>query len=211
MKFGIIIQDLDAAQAANILEQLSGGENISVTRTGGNEGEFDSQNMPWDERIHAGTKSKNADGRWKGKKGVDEATRTAVEAELKSKAPSPGLSATLDRLEQQVGIQPAPTAPVAAPVAPVVVAPQAPVAPPVASPVAAPVAQAPITRDFKGLMQQISNLFAAKSIDPNYPGTIVQRVNAGFGVTIATITDVANDARYVEYAWQCLEVDGKAA
>lgn len=199
MKFGIIIQDLDASQAANILEQLSGGENISVTRAG-NEGEFDKDNMPWDERIHAGTKSKNADGRWKRKKGVEDSMVAAVEGELKSSAPI--------AVPAQTG-----NVPVAAPVgfaAPVVV-PAAVIAP------AAPVANAPlsvppaITRDFKGLMQQISNLFAAKNIDPNYPGTIVARINSGFGVTIATITDIANDARYVEYAWQCLEVDGKAA
>lgn len=42
----------------------------------------DKRGIPWDARIHAGTKTKTADGNWKNKRGVDEAERQQIEAEL---------------------------------------------------------------------------------------------------------------------------------
>jgi len=50
-------------------------------------GELDSTGLPWDERIHAKTKAKNADGSWRGRRGVDDATVAAVETQLRSVAP----------------------------------------------------------------------------------------------------------------------------
>lgn len=44
--------------------------------------DVDSRGLPWDERIHAGTKATNADGSWRNKRGVDKALVEAVEAEL---------------------------------------------------------------------------------------------------------------------------------
>ena len=44
--------------------------------------ELDSRDMPWDARIHAGTKTKISDGSWKKKKGVDKDVVEQVEAEL---------------------------------------------------------------------------------------------------------------------------------
>jgi hypothetical protein len=44
--------------------------------------DVDSRGLPWDERIHAGTKATNADGSWRNKRGVDKALLEAVEAEL---------------------------------------------------------------------------------------------------------------------------------
>lgn len=250
MKFTLMIQDLDGNDVAQIMEKLSFAAIttnhapivaneirpvpahqtlpiVGTVSTTGNEGEFDSAGMPWDERIHASTKTKNADGKWKKRKGVDDAVTLAVEAELKGGSPAvqqvqAPIASTLDRLEQTMGVSPNVAAPagfaapadvptgVIANAAPAVNV-SAPIAAPAPAAVAPPVTQAPIARDYKGLMQQISNLFHSKSIDPTYPNTIVQRINSGFGVHINTITDVANDARYVDYAWQCLEVDGKAA
>ena len=232
MKYGIIIQDLDRDQVDEVLAKLD-GEAVSVL-AGGNEGEFDSKGMPWDERIHAGTKAKNKDGSWKAKRGVDDATFAAVEQELRSRvaaAPVAPVMPTapaapvapetieqkLARAEQSVGITP-PTAP-AAPAAPV--APTAPVAPPAAPVAAAPTAPAapaaPVapTRDFNGLMAFISNLFRTNAITtPNphaYPDTIVTRINQGFNITtVTTLTDIANDANMVNYAWQCIDVDKTA-
>lgn len=46
--------------------------------------ETDTDGLPWDARIHAGTKNKNADGRWKAKKGInDPAFVDRVKAELR--------------------------------------------------------------------------------------------------------------------------------
>ena len=50
--------------------------------------ELDSNGLPWDERIHAGTKSKNQDGSWKKRKGVPEDVMDAVTAELRALYPA---------------------------------------------------------------------------------------------------------------------------
>lgn len=44
--------------------------------------EFDKRGIPWDERIHASSKSINADGTWRNKRGIDKETLEAVEKEL---------------------------------------------------------------------------------------------------------------------------------
>ncbi len=67
--------------------------------------ELDKHGLPWDNRIHAGTKRKNADGSWTAKRGVDPTLVATVEAELRQvmgAAPAAPLA-------------PAPTAPVAPP------------------------------------------------------------------------------------------------
>jgi len=45
--------------------------------------EFDADGLPWDERIHASTKTTTQDGRWKKKRGVDQSLVEEVEAELR--------------------------------------------------------------------------------------------------------------------------------
>lgn len=51
-------------------------------------GELDSAGVPWDERIHARTKTKIADGTWKKKRGVDDAVVTQVMAEITGGTPT---------------------------------------------------------------------------------------------------------------------------
>lgn len=46
--------------------------------------ELDKNGIPWDERIHAGTKRKNADGTWSMKKGVDKELAAQIIAEYQS-------------------------------------------------------------------------------------------------------------------------------
>jgi len=49
--------------------------------------ELDAEGIPWDERIHAGTKTKTVKNIWKAKKGLnDEAAVNAIKAELKARA-----------------------------------------------------------------------------------------------------------------------------
>jgi hypothetical protein len=83
--------------------------------------DLDKHGLPWDGRIHAGTKRKNADGSWTAKRGGDPAVVAQVEAELR----------------QVMG------APAAAPLAPVVSVPPPPVASPVAQAPAAPIVAQP--------------------------------------------------------------------
>lgn len=51
--------------------------------------ELDADGLPWDERIHAGTKTKTQKGAWTQKKGVDATVRDAVLAELRQMYPAP--------------------------------------------------------------------------------------------------------------------------
>ena len=58
--------------------------------------ELDKTGLPWDERIHASTKSKLKSGEWKEKRGVDPALIASVTAELRASyrsasAPSDGM------------------------------------------------------------------------------------------------------------------------
>lgn len=50
--------------------------------------ELDKNGIPWDERIHAGTKRKNADGTWSLKKGVDKELAAQIIAEYQSAEPA---------------------------------------------------------------------------------------------------------------------------
>lgn len=93
--------------------------------------ELDKHGLPWDNRIHAGTKRKNADGSWTAKRGVDPALVAAVEAELRQvmgAAPAAPLAPAVPA--------PPPTAPIAPVVAsaPQVTAPPAPAVAPAAAP-----------------------------------------------------------------------------
>lgn len=44
---------------------------------------FDSKGLPWDERIHSGSRKFNADGSWRYRKNVPDETKAVVEGELR--------------------------------------------------------------------------------------------------------------------------------
>ena len=69
----------------------------------------DKDGLPWDERIHASSKTLNADGTWRKKRGVSDAEVTQVEAQLRGVMAIPAVPPP----------PPVPAAP-AAPAAPVV-------------------------------------------------------------------------------------------
>ena len=46
--------------------------------------ELDKSGLPWDGRIHASTKARNADGSWRTKRGLDPAVLANLETELKA-------------------------------------------------------------------------------------------------------------------------------
>ena len=66
---------------ALVTEQTETGATVTTV-------ELDKNGIPWDERIHAGTKRKNADGTWSLKKGVDKELAAQIIAEYQSAAPS---------------------------------------------------------------------------------------------------------------------------
>lgn len=135
----------------------------------------DKNNLPWDARIHAGTKALNADGTWKKRRGVDDATIAAVTAELTTVAP--------EATQQET---PKPSAPVAETPAPTPV-PQLETPQPVPTP--APVSPAadvkqPI-QQFQEIVQTIGDAGRAASADymAKYHGPLVQFLLKKSGVT----------------------------
>jgi hypothetical protein len=82
---------------------------------------LDKAGFPWDERIHASTKTFNADGTWRKKRGIDATTISTVEAELRllmaipSPAPAPVAAVPPPPGSPAVPAVPAVPAPPAAP------------------------------------------------------------------------------------------------
>lgn len=195
MKYGVLITDLTADEAAGIIDQLNqasqaGAKNTTslnpILPTSDDDAsspeaidELDSKGNPWDERIHSSSKKQNADKTWKKRKGVDKEIIAGIEEEIKQPVMTPPVPAVL-------------------------------IAAPAPAPVPAPVIETS-KRDFQGLVAQIAKLFADKSIQPDYPNSIVTRINQAFSSEINTLTDIANDLKMVEYGWQCMDIDGKAA
>ena len=87
---------LENGQPTAVGESITIGERTNVvgtveqttTELPGEGVELDKNGIPWDERIHAGTKRKNADGTWSLKKGVDKELAAQIIAEYQSAAPS---------------------------------------------------------------------------------------------------------------------------
>lgn len=53
--------------------------------------DLDADGLPWDARIHAGGKAKNADGRWRARRGLNDGALVArVQAELRALMAAPG-------------------------------------------------------------------------------------------------------------------------
>ena len=80
--------------------------------------EVDAEGLPWDGRIHAGTKTKTQKGIWTQKKGVDEAVRDAVVAELRQQYPAAAATVTAPAAPQVAVSVPAISVPTAAPATP---------------------------------------------------------------------------------------------
>ena len=195
----------------------------------------DTSGLPWDERIHAGSKTTKADGTWTRRRGVDDATYKSVEAELRAQA---GLG---NPQPQPVAIpQPAATSPVpvAAPAAPVATAIGATVAAPVPSsvptapavaptlpepvapqpaPAVAPVVSGPPT-NLHELMTALTPLTQSGTVTAEYLSGIIAEVNTAWvthlgGKTLNGLGDIAAFPQFpiAGYIWQLFQRDGKVA
>lgn len=176
--------------------------------------ELDKNGLPWDERIHAGTKTKIKSGEWKAKKGVEAATVAQVEAELRARvsagnAPAgvaavptapiavipaianPATSPASDPAAvfggAAPGVPPAPAIPTAPPVAPL--APAATVAPSVSAD--------PAT--FEQLMPRITAAVTAGIMPP----TAVGAACAAHG--IASVVTLQQSPAFVPLVWATLK------
>lgn len=70
--------------------------------------ELDKNGIPWDERIHAGTKRKNADGTWSLKKGVDKELAAQIIAEYQVATPTTTTVPAAPAAPAKPGVPPAP-------------------------------------------------------------------------------------------------------
>lgn len=158
--------------------------------------ELDSDGLPWDERIHAGTKKQNKDGTWKRKRNVQDFQYDEVVKELKD-----AIGDNSEPVADNVSHSDTGSTPVTPP------------SPQSAAPALVPQPTTPPSpneaRDFGGLMQVIMRLQSEQKIDEAYIMSIVTRINEGFKAEIQTITDVAVNSEMVEFAFGCLEVDQK--
>ena len=90
------LDKLENGQPTAVGESITIGERTNVvgtveqttTELPGEGVELDKNGIPWDERIHAGTKRKNADGTWSLKKGVDKELAAQIIAEYQSATPT---------------------------------------------------------------------------------------------------------------------------
>lgn len=166
--------------------------------------ELDKNGLPWDERIHAGTKTKLKSGEWKAKKSVDPALVASVEAELRARmAATPAPVAAVPAVPAAPvapavdpaavfgaaapGVPPAPTIPTAPPVAPL--APAATVAPSVSAD--------PAT--FEQLMPRITAAVTAGIMPP----TAVGAACAAHGV--ASVVTLQQSPQFVPLVWATLK------
>lgn len=152
----------------------------------------DAAGLPWDERIHASTKSKIADGTWKSKRGVDAALVVAVEAELRACDYPSGIGGhpeqgTLDPTQAFGGA----AAPAPLPIAP----PAAPSAP--AAPAAPLVSAGPKT--FEQLMPLVSGAIVARQIPP----TALQEACAANGLT--SVVALQQNPAFVPLVWASMQ------
>ena len=196
---------------------------------------FDSAGFPWDERIHSANKGTNTNGTWRKRRGVDDATITTVEAELKGRAtimtrvteseildmPVAVTYVTGESAVSQVIATPATVMPsgdtsesVDAPApTPVVMTPQqfAPVTPAMPEPVAP--APTPVigatTIDFGGFMNAVAQKSSAGIIDNAYIVSLTQRTGAAIGRQMLAITDVMTIPEGIAAAVQIMQQDGK--
>lgn len=232
------LQGSDTAYGQGVADTLNGAPNVAfaqpVGMTGmptlsqsddddGDDGEapagapdFDSAGMPWDERIHAKSKGVSANGTWRRRKGVAQATVDAVEAELKGRPavpmpPVPVTTATMPVPVQGIPAMPPVEMPAmpSMPAMPPVEIPAMVAAPPVAAPapVAGPMDGASFMAHLTTLMQggkvtmadlqgKVAEFNGAWAAMPGY-----QPINA--------VTDLLTDPAKIDYMVKLLQGAGK--
>lgn len=169
--------------------------------------ELDKNGLPWDERIHAGTKTKLKSGEWKAKKQVDPALVAQVEAELRARvAASPAPVAAVP------AVPAAPVAPAAPVVDPAAVfggaapgvppAPAIPTAPPVA-PLAPAATGAPSASADPATFEQLMPRITAAVTAGIMPPTAVGAACAAHGV--ASVVTLQQSPQFVPLVWATLK------
>ena len=184
-------------------------------------GAVDSTGLPWDARIHSTPPRSKEDGRWRKKRGVDDAVFIAsVEAELRGATPAT-LSAPPPPVPAAPNVQPAapaaPPPPIAvtaeAPAAPSPGAPAAPVTAPVAPTATAPApttvtppplatASAPAPVGFEQFMEWLGGKMSTGALP--FPAVGEEITRSGFAGTLPDLSAPGNLA-YLVQVWNNLK------
>lgn len=154
---------------------------VTLVATAPPEPVVDSNGLPWDERIHASTKTTTADGAWKKKRGVDDETRAAVEAELlggEDTPPAPETTPAAPGPVQAFAAQAETEAAASVPTPPAPTVPETPAAP---TPPAPTATGEPVTA--LSLVTRLTNARAAGTLDEAAATAVFQE---------AGVTDLAN-------------------
>lgn len=181
----------------------------------------DSSGLPWDARIHAGTKGITGKGLWKLLKGGPKGPElAAIEASLRAAQPAPVAAPAPVATPAPVAapMTPPPAMPAPVPVTPVAPPPMPPVveAAPVAAPEPAPVPTGVV--DFAAFMGHMATQMAKQApdgsplVNPEYLSGLVGQINtawAAHGIALASITDIQTDQRLIDYAIQLMQRDGR--
>jgi hypothetical protein len=192
--------------------------------------EYDSAGIPWDARIHAGSKNKTTNGRWRTKRGATDEEVAQIENELRgivASAASPQMSVSPE--PEDVPLPFVEGAPMVA--TPAVVKPfQAPSATPVAAHTPAPMQQAvpiipvqqqtpaqywpptppvqqqqPVAADMNGVLNRIQQLYTSGRVAPDYVLNLQTQLSQAFGVQVVSITDIAGRPDMLGHAMKLME------
>ncbi len=149
--------------------------------------EVDSKGFPWDGRIHASSRVKVADGTWRQRRNLDDATLSQVENELRAlMASRPAGSADLSA----VPINTTPPAPASVGVVPIVSPSDIQPPPPPPAPVPPP---PPVSGgSFLGLMRAITKAYTEKVITQDQITAAVQTAGVPSLPMLAQRTDLIN-------------------
>lgn len=168
-------------------------------------GQFDTDGLPWDARIHSSNQKKKADGRWVSRRNVDEALYNQVVNELRAGGTPPAAPVPAFLQSMQPGHVPAAPMNPLPPQQPTSYAPAAPAMPAYAPqpPVAAP------GGDINALFAKISQMFQAGTADAPYMNSLTQRLSQTFQVQVNSVNDIAGRPDIIAYAFQIIAADGK--
>lgn len=183
----------------------------------------DSSGMPWDERIHSKNKTTNKDGTWRYAKGLDDATKAAVEAQLRATAgapPQPVAAPVMPPVPMPAPAPLMPPQPVGLPpVAQPMPIPPQPAPPP---PTIDPTPPAPVAgpMDFPTFFQQVQTQMQRRDpngtpyIDANYLAEVTGKISTAWQIPLAAITDLStnpNAGAILEWAIALMRQEGRWA
>lgn len=248
MKFELVIKEATIDELVDLLtspaipSSLRNAAAASMTGVNGDDdesgdtpamaapGTVDGSGLPWDDRIHSTPAKLTTKGVWRKRKGVDDATVSAVEAELRARsappqpqmqpqttmpAPAPAAPAPQPVMQQpmpapvpQPQMQPQTAMPAPAPTVTMAANPSAPVPQQALQPVAPPPQN---TVDFAAFMSKVAQLVQAGLADSNYFAGLCQRIVAAYNNTVVvnSIADFQNQPAVMEYAIQVMASEGR--